>query len=386
MRYRAERAISPINQSTNWVVIDEAGILHAPASEFLVWLRDGRARSVNTVRAYAGRVALFLTWSDRQGVAWDRITLTQLTRYKRWLEETPVGREVSPVGDRTLLTLRSGATVSGHLTAVAEMLRYLALQGRIQARVAEQLSERRFVRYLPAGFDIGEQGQWRTVRARTLVARAEESAIQTVSDEDTRRLINACTSARDRLLIYTLRVAGLRVGEALGLRRSDMHLLPTSRHLDCGFEGPHLHVYRREDNDNSALAKARKPRVIPVDGEYVSAYREYQVERDTVPAAADRDLVFVNLFREPLGRGMSYRATKDLFDRLSRKCAVRARPHMLRHSFATELVAAGVSLDVVQQLLGHVSMNSTARYLHANPDRLRAAVEGASLGSLEKRA
>lgn len=61
--------------------------------------------------------------------------------------------------------------------------------------------------------------------------------------------------ARDRFLIALLACTGLRIGEALGLRRGDMHLLASSRVLGCGADGTHLHVRRRTDNPNGCAGR-----------------------------------------------------------------------------------------------------------------------------------
>ena len=59
-----------------------------------------------------------------------------------------------------------------------------------------------------------------------------------------------------------LATTGLRRGEALGLRLSDLHFLPTSTSLGCPVEGPHVHVLPRP-NSNRARVKNEKPRVVP---------------------------------------------------------------------------------------------------------------------------
>jgi integrase/recombinase XerD len=51
-------------------------------------------------------------------------------------------------------------------------------------------------------------------------------------------------------------------------------------------------------------------------------------------------------------------------------------PHMVRHATGTELAAAGVPIDVVQDILGHRSIESTRVYVHSSQRRLRDAVEG----------
>ena len=86
-------------------------------------------------------------------------------------------------------------------------------------------------------------------------------------------------------------------------------------------------------------------------------------------------MVFVNLFRGVLGRGMTYSTAKDLFDRLARRAELTARPHMLRHGAATARIRAGQPRDVVQKLLGHLSSSSMVPYIHASDADKRAAVE-----------
>ena len=111
---------------------------------------------------------------------------------------------------------------------------------------------------------------------------------------------------------------GMRIGETLGLRREDMHLVASSTALGCRVAGPHVHV-RRRANANGALAKSRFPRSIPATEDVVELYADYVHERDRVPEAAGTDMVFVNLFREPLGRPVGYPNAKDMFDRLAKR-------------------------------------------------------------------
>jgi integrase/recombinase XerD len=149
--FRAERAVSPVDGSE-----------YREASDFIRCL-DAAGRSPHTLRAYAGRAAAFLSWCRGEGIDWATIGLADLARFKHWLEMTPYrdGRA------------RSGSTVNAILTAVCEFLRFAARTGAIEQAVADRLSEPRYLRFTPPGFDTGEQGQYRTVRARALKARAE---------------------------------------------------------------------------------------------------------------------------------------------------------------------------------------------------------------------
>jgi integrase/recombinase XerD len=220
--FRAERAVSPLDGSELWVVLDSGFVMHREASDFLRALH-GAGRSPQTIRVYAGRVARFLGWCADQGVEWSSISLPALARFKHFVEATPHrdGR------------LRSGATVNVILTAVCEFLRFCARTGVIEQAVADRLSEPRWLRFTPPGFDAGESGQFRTVRARALKARAETAFPEAFTVEQAERVVACCRRPRERFMVALLRDGGLRIGEALGLRRCDLHLLPDSRRVGC---------------------------------------------------------------------------------------------------------------------------------------------------------
>jgi integrase len=201
-------------------VIDPGLVTHKEATEFLSSLYAASC-SPHTVRAYAGRVAAFLTWCQADGVEWHTVALSDMARFKHNLESSP-----SALG-----RYRSGSTVNAILTAVCEFLRFCARTGLIAAIVAERLSEPRFLRFTPPGFDPGESGQFRLVRARSIKARSETPFPEALTPEQSEVVTSACYRPRDRFVVVLLRDTGLRAGEALGLRREDMHLLPDSEPL-----------------------------------------------------------------------------------------------------------------------------------------------------------
>ena len=168
---------------------------------------------------------------------------------------------------------------------------------------------------------------------------------------------------------------GLRVGEALGLRRSDLHLVPAAAALGCAVPGPHVHVAGR-DNPNRARAKSGD-RAVPVRAEVLSCYDRYLAERDACPAAEGCDFVLVTLRHQPAGQAMSTDTVRKWLAALSARAGLDrvVTPHMFRHATATELLARGASIDVVKELLGHASIRSTEVYLHPDADAQRAAVD-----------
>lgn len=384
VEFWAERTVSPIDGRVGWTIVDDRYVEHERAAIWLRSLLDAQGRSVGTARTYAGRVALYLTWAVTAGADPLAPEVDQLAAFARWLERSPSrkhrpGRErrrAAQPGLAVLGTARSAATVEGILAAVVEFVRFGALRGWCELAVAERLSSRVELRFLPSGWDRGERTGRPVVNRRVVRRRRPERSPATLTGEQVGALVDACLNVRDRFIVEALYASGLRVAELCGLHLADLHLVPSATHLGCGVAGAHLHVVRREDNENGALAKSAWPRAVPVTSDLVRAHDAYRFERDAVAEAAESDYLLVNLWRAPLGRALFPDAVERLFVRLSARVAFRARPHMLRHSFASEVALATKDPALVKELLGHVSIASTDVYMHARWDDMRAAVDG----------
>ncbi|MEV4301403.1 tyrosine-type recombinase/integrase [Nonomuraea sp. NPDC049624] len=368
-RYRAERAVAA-DESVSWVVVNEDLELHVEACAYLAGLR-GAGRAFNTEKAYAGRIALYLSYCRDHGLNWSGPSLPQLMTMMRWLVNEPMPSRSRKPG--ATVRYRSEGTANAIMGTIGEFLSWCSLQGWVPPTVVNTLTQPKFLRYLPAGFDPGEDDQHRTVMARSIKYRVAIPGYEWLTDEEIDVLLGLARHDRDRFLIQLLSQTGMRIGEALGLRKEDMHLLPDSRVLGCRHEGPHVHV-RRRVNANGAFAKARQPRAIPVDEVTIEIYAHYQFEQAEIVEDAG-DMVFVNLFHAPLGKAMSYGTAYELFCRLAKQAGFRARPHMLRHSSITRLRRAGVDRRVVQEIAGHVSVTSQDPYSHVTDSDKREAVE-----------
>jgi integrase/recombinase XerD len=361
--YIAERAVPSAEGIARFVIASDSYVLHAEGSAYLAALRS-QGRSPHTERIYAGRVALFLSYCSDMRIDWQTISFAELGQFLRSLVTTP------PKGSARL---RSPQTANQIMTTICEFLRFAAAHGWVAFELIERLASPRHVLYAPGASDSGH-AVYSVVQVKTLRLASTAPEMKSLSLEQVEQLIVATTNARDRVLVALLAVTGMRIGEALGMRREDLHLLASSSRLGCAIAGPHVHV-RRRMNDNGAIAKARTPRSIPVPNELVQMYADYQFERDNVSAAGDSDMVFVNIYRPPLGAGMRYGNAYALFERLSAKVGFTAHPHMLRHTAATEWMDNGAARDTVQRLLGHVSPMSMDRYLHPTDATKRRAVE-----------
>jgi integrase/recombinase XerD len=214
--------------------------------------------------------------------------------------------------------------------------------------------------------------------------RSGESEPRTESLAEYVAMMAAPACLRDRLLISLLALAGLRIGQALGLRRSNLHLMENSRVVGCSVAGPHLHVVRREDNENLAVSKRRRELIVPVHSAIVVVYAAYCEERDRVPAAARSDFVFVNLAGGEVGRAMTDGRAREVVAAPGRRAGIErlVTPHQFRHGLGTELVESGRSLDEVQMILGHARVETTRRYVRTSRERVRDAVESVAVPSL----
>ena len=360
-----------------WTVLDEDLRVVPAADSFLRQVRFGRDGAESTTRSYAYSIALFLRWCARTGRTWPA-GVEQIGLFMTWLAHAgpPVAGGGVVLSGPGAAPARGARRVNAVLAAVRGMTVHAVAAGEASGGLVPLLYEVADDRDLPGEARAGDgRMSWR-LRARHRACEVDKP-VSRAADVDIAAVLAACRSARDRLIVLLLARAGLRRGEAAGLRRGDVHLLADSRPLGCQVPRAHLHVVRREDNPNGAWAKSRRQRVVPLDFLTVQAFDTYQFERMAVPAAAGSDFVLVNLFRAPVGAPMRLDAVNDLIAAASRRAGVDPvlRPHQLRHAFGSAVADAGNGIDVVASLLGHAWVSSSQVYVHPDPARLREAVD-----------
>ena len=155
------------------------------------------------------------------------------------------------------------------------------------------------------------------------------------------------TSIRLRAMIELLYASGLRI--------SELCELPIT-----GVLGDKLLIH----------GKGAKERLVPMHDAAIHALNKWLDVRGDI----DSKYVFPS-------HGKSGHITRDAFFKLIKKCAVlsgidpsRVSPHVLRHSFASHLLAGGANLRAIQTMLGHEDISTTQIYTHVLPEQLQETI------------
>jgi integrase/recombinase XerD len=323
---RSFRVVLP-NGQAYWTVVDGGYAKVEVADRFLFDLRFGRDRAESTSRMYAGELARFLSWCVLSGRSLED-GARDLSRFVLALRTTPTSRPGAGQGRPP-----GPGRVNHVLGVVREFFKHAVADGAVDGTVLAALYEVADDRHLPAELRGERAGLRYRARPRHRLRVSHPASPDAASQQEWEALLVAASSWRDRFLLLVLWFTGLRIGEAMGLRRSDLHFMASSASLGCRVDGLHLHVVRR-DNPNRSWAKSRNSRTVPVGAWVLSYYDRYLHERLACGAADGCDFVFVNLFHAPLGAPMTDSAVRQLLAGLSRRAGLdrRIRPHMLRHA------------------------------------------------------
>jgi len=170
---------------------------------------------------------------------------------------------------------------------------------------------------------------------------------RTLPPEQTAALMQPTDSnsdVRDLALLAVMYGAGLRVSEVVGLNLDDVD----------------VHQFELR-----VFGKGRKERIVPLPEGAAQYLQSWLNER---LAANEEQAVFLNNRNTRLSVRSVQRMLKDRA--LQTGVDVSVTPHRLRHSFATHLLAGGVDLRAIQELLGHASLATTERYTHLDIAKL----------------
>ncbi len=341
-----------------WLVLDNDYLPIEPISKYLRYLNT-LERSPNTIEGYARNLKLYWEFLNDNSLNWQTVNLEQLSEFIHWLRNSqPKTIPLHPQESK-----RSEKTINHALTTIVSFYEFHERLGASKGVNAYQYQIQLGTKYKPFLHHISKG---KLAKTRLLKVKEPKKFPGCLTAVQVKTLIDNCNRIRDKFLICLLYETGMRIGEALGLRHEDM---VTSGQNE-------IHIVPRRDNFNGARAKGNQQRIIHVDKYLMALYSNYLI--DEYPEDIDSDYVFVTIWSHEveLGMPMRYSAVDNLFRRLHKKTGIKATPHLLRHTHATELIRAGWDMSYVQKRLGHSDIQTTVNtYVHLLDDDLKKAYQ-----------
>ncbi len=357
---RVQPVVMPFGNPQSWTLVDADSAVVEPAEGFLSHLHAVE-RSPNTVKAYAHDLRDWFEFLDQQGLDWSGVRLEDVGRFVAWLRLPAAGRTSNVAGLPTADSLCSEVTANRKLSALSSFYEFHHRHGVDLGDLLVTWERRNC-----------HGGSWRPLlahlgsrpdRSRRVRLKAQRRIPDTLDSEQIAAIVAACERLRDRFLFTLLGASGLRIGEALGLRHSD---------IDAAAR---LVAVVPRINANRARAKGAGSRRVPLPAPVIRLYADYL---HSEYGDLDSDYVFVNLWSGPIGHPLTYESVYDLVCALRKRTGIAFGPHTFRHSYATELLRRGVAVEVVQHLLGHVSIATTGdAYAHLTVEDARRALVAA---------
>lgn len=276
-------------------------------------LRSVERLSENTAKTYEESVGIFLRWLEKEEIKLADVSTKELIFFFTWR--------------KTEMNCDS-LTVAKDISALRSFGSYLVRQKIWPENTAALLERPKAVHALP----------------------------KVLSVEEVDKLLDAIDvstplGVRDRALFELIYSCGLRISEASSLKMDNVHL---------------------KERILIVHGKGDKERMVPFGIPAQERLRKYL--SDVRPLLAkDRNVpeVFLNYSGKPLSRKGIWKN----FQKLEVKSGVTSKIHTLRHSFATHLLAGGMDLRSVQELLGHADLATTTIYTHVENTQLKEAHE-----------
>lgn len=295
-------------------------------TQFLEYTEIEKGRSLKTVQNYDRYITRFLQFLKKDSPS--DITDSSVREFRLWLNRQSTGNN-----KRTGETLKK-KTQNYYLIALRAFLKYLARQG-VKSLAPERIE----------------------------LAKVGERHIEFMSNEELHRLLEApngtdIKSLRDRAILQLLFSTGLRVSELCSL----------SRDIDISAD------------EISIRGKGDKVRVVFISDEARASVKSYLDKRDDMS-----DALFAKAGSEKRSKGrggakadesssLTTRSVERIVKYYAAKAGImskRVTPHVIRHSFATDLLSNGADLRSVQALLGHANIGTTQIYTHVTDKHLR---------------
>jgi integrase/recombinase XerC len=306
-----------------------------------------RGFAAATVRAYAYDLLNFVRFLDEHDLALAGVVATDLFDWLDWQQrpKPTAGRKVVRLAERRGV---APATVNRRVAATRGLFEYAVTVGvrddnpvPAPRRAAGLRVKRR-----------GLLGHVETSRPRGggRLVRQPHRLPESLEPEEVAAFLADLNTHRDRAMVLAMLLGGLRAGEVRGLRLVD---------VDLGLRRVRV------------VGKGGRERIVPVDAAFFAEVAAYL--RSERPAGCAALECFVVLRGPTRGQPLTEAGMRRIFrTHRAGSGATRVRPHRLRHTYGTELAAAGIDLLVLRELMGHASPETTAGYVHLTAETLAA--------------
>lgn len=278
--------------------------------DFLNYLRSECHLAANTVAAYGRDMRRLIAFLGNQRLC--DVSVHELSDYVGTLHEEGL----------------APASIARNVVATRTFFKFLQLEGIVKENPAEL---------------IATQKMWQRI-PNVLSPKQVDAFLQAPRKTDS-------YWQRDVAMLEVLYATGCRASEVCSLRVRDLSL--AERHVRC--EG-----------------KGGKQRLVPIGQRAIAAIERYCDQlRGKLAAKSPHppEALFLSRTGRPLDRIQLWRLVKYYARRAGITSSIS--PHSLRHSFATHLLAGGADLRLVQEMLGHASIQTTQIYTHVEKSRLK---------------
>ena len=294
--------------------------------DFLDYLEIEKGLSNNTQKNYSRFLNKFFKWlnsNNLKNIKPSQLSVADISKYRIFL-----ARHIDP---RNKITLKK-STQNYYLIALRSLLEFFV--------------EKNIASLSPTQIKLAKDKSDKEIKFLKL-----EQIEKLLLAPDTRVIIGL----RDRAILETLFSTGLRVAELTALNREQFKITDLTKNLEIVIVG-----------------KGNKVRTIYFSERAAHHIKKYLSLRNDIDNA-----LFINYKRGAEKSNTSRRLTTKSIEDIVKKyikiagLPIMATPHTIRHSFATDLLAQGVDLRLVQEFLGHRNIATTQIYTHVTSKQLQ---------------
>lgn len=280
-------------------------------SQFITYLTSETRYSPNTSTSYQNDLLEYQKFIIKFKIDYCNISKDQIREYLKYLDQLKYSK----------------STISRNLSALRHFYSYLEINNKVKTNPFKSIHNPKKDKKLPNFLQPDE--------------------LQKIFDS---LKIETPLEIRNRLIVELLYATGLRVSELTDIKLSSIDI---------------------NNHEIKVRGKGNKERIVYF-GDYAEKYLRLYLEtaRPLLIKKNKSDYLFLN----NTGTNLSTRGVEEIIDKIVREASLKHNisPHVLRHTFATDMLNNGADLKSVQELLGHASLSTTQIYTHITNERLRS--------------